>query len=127
MSIEIYLEAHPLSELAHYAPDPHAEAVSFDGVVRKHPYDEGKCLLIANPRDCDPAIMEFKIEDILGAEELPSPVDSKGTSLNLMRLWVKKGSFGIRYEPFEVDEPMKLARDSASIRERFMKTVSCRG
>jgi inorganic pyrophosphatase len=125
MSIESYLGGQPFTEIAAYKPDSHAAGIAFTGVLRKHPYDEDKCLLIADPSGCEPAILEFRVADVLGADERPSPVDEGGHSLQLVRLWIKKGSFGIRYEPFEVDEPVKKGSESQPIRERIMKTVRC--
>ena len=105
MSMKIYLEAEPLSEVQRYRGGQHTASVAYVGTLRKHPYDADKCLLISNPGELEPAIYEFRICDIEGADELPSPVDLSGKSRNLARLWVKKGSFGVRYEPFEVEEP----------------------
>jgi len=107
MSLQAYLEAEPLSAIQRYHGDAHQGAVPFVGTLRKHPYDDSRCLLISEPGEGEPAIYEFRIRDVAGADELPSPVDAKGTSRNLARLWVHKGSFGVRYEPFEVLEPPK--------------------
>ena len=105
MSATNYLEAEPLSEVQRYHGDKPSGAVAYVGTLRKHPYDAEKCLLISDPGEVEPAIYEFRICDIAGANELPSPVDLSGKSRNLVRLWVKKGSFGVRFEPFEVEEP----------------------
>jgi inorganic pyrophosphatase len=104
MSIKAYLESEPLSEISIYHGGNRQDSVAFVGTLRKHPYDEDKLLLISNPGESEPGIYEFRVGDVAGAEELPSPVDQSGKSRNLARLWVKKGSFGIRYEPFEVDD-----------------------
>ena len=123
MSIEAYLDAKPFTEIIPFRHDSHIEGVSFTGVLRKHPYDERKCLLIADPSGCEPAILEFRMEDVLGAEEMPSPVDSTGKNVQMLRLWIKKGSYGIRYEPFEVDDPLKTMSSSSHLHDRFLKTV----
>lgn len=121
MSLASYLEAKPFTEIIPFKHDSHNEGVSFTGVLRKHPYDEEKCLLIADPSGREPAILEFRVADVLGAEEMPSPVDEAGKNVQLHRLWIRKGSFGIRYEPFEVDNPVKAGNVSRQIHERFMR------
>ena len=125
MSIAEYLESEALTELVVYRSDTPQNAVSFVGTLRKHPYDEAKCLLIADPAGCEPAVFEFRTIDVLGAEELPSPVDELGQTRNLVKLWVKRGSFGIRYEPFEVDDPPKFIRESSHLRDRILKSARC--
>lgn len=125
MSIQAYLDAEPFSEMIRYRSAVPQNAVAFVGTLRKHPYDDEKCLLIADPAGCDPAIYEFKASDVLSAEELPSPVDELGQSRSLARLWVRKGSFGIRYEPFEVDDPPRRPGESGLLRDRLMKSVRC--
>jgi inorganic pyrophosphatase len=127
MSIRRYLDSQPFSEMIPYRADNASDCVAFVGALRKHPYDDEKCLLIAEPSGCDPAIFEFRIVDVLGADEMPSPVDEEGQSLSLVKLWIKRGSFGIRYEPFEVDEPIRRSNESAPIKQKFLKTVSCWG
>jgi inorganic pyrophosphatase len=117
------LEEEPLSELIRYKSGAPKNAVAFSGTLRKHPYDADKCLLLADPSSADrvsskqpgfapagfaPAILEFRKADVLGVEELASPVDESGHSRQVLRLWIKRGSLGVRYEPFEVDEPLRF-------------------
>jgi len=122
MSIKAYLEAEALSEIERWHGNPRGSGVAFVGTLRKHPYDEDKCLLISNPGESEPAIYEFKVADIVAAEELASPVDPDGTSRNLARLWVRRGSLGVRFEPFEVDEPIRPAGATSGLRAH--KTAS---
>jgi hypothetical protein len=102
------LEVEALSELIRYKSDRPKDAVSFSGTLRKHPYDEGKCILFADPSGKEPSILEFRKEDIKGVEELPSIVDETGHSRPVMRLWIRRGSLGVKYEPFEVDDPLRF-------------------
>jgi hypothetical protein len=102
------LEEEPLSELVRYKSGTPKDAISFSGTIRKHPYDEGMCILFAEPKGSEPAILEFRKADIVAVEELPSLVDETGHSRQLMKLWIHRGSLGVRYEPFEVDEPLRF-------------------
>jgi hypothetical protein len=125
MSISEYLKSEPLLEIVRYHPDNPHDAVAFIGTIRKHPYDEEKCLLIADPTGCEPAIYEFRKIDIQGLEELPSPVDETGQSRPLAKLWIRKKSFGIRYEPFEVDDPPRFPVESDRLHDHLMKHARC--
>ncbi len=123
MSVSEYLDSELLTDLVRYRSGTPQNAVAFVGTLRKHPYDEDKCLLIADPAGHNLAIYEFRAEDVLGADELPSPVDAAGQSRPLVKLWVKKGGYGIRYEPFEVDEPLRFPGESSRLRERIYKSA----
>lgn len=122
MSVETYLGAEPLSEIVRYRRERPRDAVAFTGTLRKHPYDREKCLLISDPSSRDAAIYEFRIADIYEADELPSPVDEAGHSRTLARLWVRRGSFALRYEPFEVDDPIRFPEESERLRASFMSS-----
>ncbi len=123
MSIREYLEAEPLTELVKYRSEPPKDAIPFIGTLRKHPYDEAKCLLIADPDGREPSVFEFRIADVVAVEELPSPVGETGQPRPLARLWLRRGSFGIRYVPFEVDEPLKSTGESPRLRASLEKNV----
>ena len=102
------LEVEPLSEVIRYRSGAPKDAVAFSGTLRKHPYDEGKCILFAEPKGSEPAILEFRKVDIKAVDELPSLVDETGHSRPFMKLWIRRGSLCIRYEPFEVDDPLRF-------------------
>lgn len=114
MTFPEQLEAENLSEIVRYVSGTPQDAVAFVGTLRKHPYDIGKCLLLSDAggtqnSSSQPAILEFRKQDVQGVEELASPVDESGSSRQLVKLWVHRGSRGIRYEPFEVDDPLRLS------------------
>lgn len=115
------LEVEPLSELVRYRPGSPAEAVAYSGTPRKHPYDEGRCILFAEGGSREPSILEFRKGDIVAVEEMPSIVDETGHSRPVRKLWIRKGSLGVRYEPFEVGETGR-ARDDA-VRARLHDRV----
>jgi inorganic pyrophosphatase len=50
---------------------------------------------------------EFIKEDISYFEELPNLVDPNGETVTMGRIWVKKGSLGIRCTPFIVEDTRK--------------------
>lgn len=77
-----------------------AENVSFAGSPRKHPYDPEKIILVADPYSTNTFYFEFEKGDIAYVEELPSVVDTDGTTLTMVRIWVKKGSVAVRCTPF---------------------------
>jgi hypothetical protein len=133
MSFIEHLEEEPLSEVIRYSSSAPQDAVPFTGTLRKHPYDPSKCILLADPKspdsepgraDSTPAILEFRKADVQGVEELASPVDESGASRQLMRIWVRRGSRGLRYEPFDVDEPLRF---SGTPRQREHVLSSPRG
>lgn len=110
MSIEKYLVTGKL-DLARYVPRQHlsADHVAFSGVPRKHPYDHDKLLLLADPFSTHAVFYEFNLADIAVVEELPNLVTESGESARIARVWVKKGSVGLRLEPFRVDDTASLA------------------
>jgi inorganic pyrophosphatase len=126
MSLTEYLESEPLSEIIRYQTEVPQDAVAFIGTLRKHPYDVEKCLLIGDAGDFEPAILEFRVADVAGMEELASPVDETGQSRSLAKLWVRRGSYGIRYEPFEVENPPRFHSDSSRLHERIMHAIGNR-
>ncbi len=114
MSIHKYLGTQPLYEIKKYdkRPDLLKEAVPFTGVVKKHPYDTEKLLLITEPFSSETGFYEFLLQDVLSYEEMPSISTESGESLFTMKLWIRKGSMGVQYHPFEVDEELRYLKDS---------------
>ncbi len=124
MSISAYLETAPLYEVVKYQRAIPKDAVSFVGSPRKHPYEEGKLILILDPRLEPPAIIEFKLSDIAAAEELASPVTERGEGVRMVKLWVRHGAMGVIHEPFEVKDGVQFAESSAELRERMIRSFS---
>ena len=117
MSFQAYLESGPFHEIIKYSQNSNFshENVAFTGSPRKHPYDDTKILLISDPFSSHTIFYEFKLKDISHIEELPQIVSEKGASLKLVKLWIKKGSLGLRYEPFYVEDTLNYLKDSDSI------------
>jgi len=116
----VYLEALPLKGIAKYSGGQPKNAVPFAGYPRQHPSEKSKLILVYEPLGSNPTVMEFKLDDVLSVEEVPSVVTEAGEGIPLIRLWIRKGAHGVILEPFEVDSPMKFATKSMEIRERFI-------
>jgi len=114
MSIRKYIETKPLNELIRYKGNPRyrKNALTFIGTARKHPYDNAKLLLITKPFSADTEFYEFRISDIVYYEEQPSIVTELGENLFMTKIWVRKGSFGVQYHPFEVADDLRFLKDS---------------
>lgn len=99
-----YLENLPIFEIERYEKHKHYRetCTPFTGTPRKHPYEEDKLILICNPYSPYTSFFEFKIDDIEGVEEEANLVTESGESVKNVRIWVRRGSTGLRYEPFEV-------------------------
>ncbi|MEW5814537.1 MAG: hypothetical protein AB1798_03950 [Spirochaetota bacterium] len=122
MSMKKYLETLPFFEITKY--DSHrkipADCVSFQGSPRKHPYDNEKMVLILEPFSSNTIFFEFYIKDIVSIEETPSIATESGQSLKMFKIWVKKGSFGLKYEPFEVADTLQFLKDSEILRQTIV-------
>lgn len=114
MSIREYLDTQPLYEIVKYdkRPDLLKDAVPFSGVIKKHPYDPAKLLLVSAPFSSQTEFYEFLIDDIISYEEMPGIATEDGESLFMFKIWVRKGSLGIKYHPFEVDDELHYLKDS---------------
>lgn len=76
--------------------------VSFEGTPRKHPSDKTKVILLTDPFSEKNTFFEFSLSAIDYIEELETISSEDGKSAVRMRLWIKKGSVGLKYEPFIV-------------------------
>ena len=60
-----YLEYLPLNKLAKYRDGPPKNGVPFMGYPQQHPTENNKLILVYEPLGKNPAILEFKVADIL--------------------------------------------------------------
>ena len=104
MNIEKFLERAKRFELEAYKrlPDLTLDHVAFSGAPQKHPHDEKKIILIVDPFSTQAFYYQFDMADIGGVEILPSLVTVEGDSVTMARVWVKKGSLGLKFFPFVV-------------------------
>lgn len=77
--------------------------IPFSGSPRKHPCEESRMILIADPFSDVTFFYEFNIEDIVFVEELPNIISINGESIPMVRVWVKKKSIALKCAPFIVD------------------------
>jgi hypothetical protein len=117
MSITSYLETLPLYKIVRYTGGAPKNGIPFIGYPRQHPSDKNKLILINDPLGENPRVMEFKIEDVLGAEEVHSAVTKSGDTAPLVKIWIRKGAHGVILEPFEVDDPIRFANKSRNTAE----------
>lgn len=114
MTIRSYLEKADYYQIKKYSSHSNfsKECVAFSGAPRKHPHEPDKLILISDPFSSNTIFFEFKIDDIEHIEELPNIVSETGEGLKMVKIWVKKGSLGLKYEPFVVEDTLRYLRDT---------------
>lgn len=119
-----YLESLPINKIAKYPDGPPKNGVPFTGYPQQHRTEKNKLILIYDPLGNNPAILEFKLDDILHVEEVHSAVTEKGEGVPLIKLWIRRGARAILLEPFEVDDSVSFPEVRREQKERFMKQQS---
>ena len=77
------------------------KVLSFSGSLRPH-YNPNMVLLLTHPPESSGKIYEFRLEDILYAQDLPSIIRPGGVTVEKTRLWVRRVSTAMRMQPFRV-------------------------
>jgi len=85
-------------------------AVAFTGSPRANT-EPGKVLLISDPFSQQAFVYEFRALDIVYVEEAPALVMEDGTSVSMVRLWVRKGATALRLMPFHVQDTSHALND----------------
>jgi inorganic pyrophosphatase len=119
-----YLEYLPSNKIARYTKGHPKDGIAFTGYPQQHPAEKNKLILVYDPMGESPAVLEFKIDDILFAEDLPQAVTEKGEGIPLVKLWVRRGAHGMLLEPFEVDDSVHFLEMRRRQKESFANTVS---
>ena len=119
-----YLEYLPLNKIAKYSEGHPRNAIAFTGYPQQHPAEKHKLILVYEPMGENPAILEFKVDDVLYVEDLPQVVTEKGEGVPLVKIWIRKGAHGMLLEPFEVDESVRFLELRREQKERFAKQAS---
>jgi hypothetical protein len=112
----------PLSGIAKYTGEKTKDSLPFVGYPRQHPSDKNCIILVYDPLGISPTVMEFKINDVLFVEDIPSAVTESGEGIPMIKLWIRRGAHGVILEPFEVNNPIQFTAKSREIRERFLGT-----
>ena len=115
-----YLEMLPLSSIAKYAKGQPMDGISFTGYPRAHPSEKSKLILVYDPLGAEPVVLEFKLDDILCVDEVPSAVTEAGEGVPMIKLWIRRGAVGMILEPFEVNDNLKFSRKIQAIKERIL-------
>jgi hypothetical protein len=119
-----YLEMLPVSSIAKYAKGKPGDGIPFTGYPRAHPSEKNKLILVNDPLGPEPVVLEFKLDDVLFVEEIPSAVTEEGEGVPMVKLWIQRGAVGVVIEPFEVDEPIQFANKVQKIKERILRTAN---
>jgi inorganic pyrophosphatase len=117
-----YLEMLPLNGIAKLSKGQPNDGVPFAGYPRAHPSEKNKLILVNDPLGPEPVVLEFKLDDVLFVEEIPSAVTEAGEGVPLVKLWIKRGSVGMILEPFEVNDPVQFAGKVREIKERILQS-----
>lgn len=80
------------------------EAVPYIGQPKQHEADPDKIFLRLNPLSSNGAILEFKTEDVVFAENVKTVSQKDGAAFQIAKIWIRKGSIGIKLEPFSVQD-----------------------
>jgi len=117
-----FLEMLPLSGIAKYSGGQPKNGLPFAGYPRQHPSEKNKLILVNDPLGPGPTVLEFKLDDVLFVEEIPSAVNEAGEGVPMVKLWIRKGAFGVILEPFEVNDPVQFSAKVKEVRERFLQS-----
>jgi inorganic pyrophosphatase len=101
----------PLTLISEYQIEPYRSsperlkhmAVMFTGSPRSG-NQPGRVVLLNDPGSGQSFFYEFRTGDILYAEEAPSLALPDGSTVSMVRLWVKKGATALRVIPFHVQD-----------------------
>jgi hypothetical protein len=83
-------------------PDFLETHASFEGTPKKHSTDKSRVILVTDPFSDRGLLYEFPISAVSFIEEIETVSSEDGRSAPRVRLWIRKGAVGFRYEPFIV-------------------------
>ena len=78
-------------------------AVAFTGSLR-YSGDADKVLLLSDPLSQQAFFYEFRAADVLYGEEQPSVSMPDGSTVAMVRIWVRKGADALKIVPFHVQD-----------------------
>ena len=116
-----YLESLPINKITKYSEGHQKSAIPFKGYPKQHPTEKNKIVLIYDPLGSSPAVLEFKLDDVVHAEEVSQAVTEQGEGIPLVKLWIRRGAHGMFLEPFEVGESVRFKEVRREVKERFTR------
>ncbi|MCL2232142.1 MAG: hypothetical protein FWB99_03595 [Treponema sp.] len=116
-----YLESLPINKITKYSEGHQKSAVPFKGYPKQHPTEKNKIVLIYDPLGSSPAILEFKLDDVVHVEEVSQAVTEQGEGIPLIKLWIRRGAHGMFLEPFEVSDSVRFKEVRQEVKERFTR------
>lgn len=78
------------------------EAVPYVGHPKQSASEPHKIFLRLNPLSSNGALLEFKTEDIVFAENIEAVANKNGETFQIYNIWIRAGSIGIKLEQFLV-------------------------
>jgi hypothetical protein len=118
---DTYLEFLPHNKIIKYPGSTPKNGTCFTGYPQQHPTDKNKIILVYDPLGEIPAVLEFKLDDVLYVEDTQQAVTEKGEGIPLVKLWIRRGARGMLLEPFEVNDSLDFLEMRLALRERFTK------
>ncbi len=80
------------------------EAIPFIGQPKQSKTDPDKVYVRLNPLTSNGALLEFKTKDVVYAENVKTVSQKNGDVFQIVKIWIRKGSIGIKLEPFSVHD-----------------------
>ncbi len=97
------IEDMKLQDLQQYDFEEAARnAICFIGTPFKNPSRKDKVVLTPSAFGLNKVFYEFDVKDVVKWEEIDKIVDNKGNTLPVIKLYIKKNSNALKYEPFRV-------------------------
>lgn len=80
------------------------EAIPFIGQPKHNKSTPNKVYIRLNPLTSNGALLEFKTDDVVYAENVKTVSQKDGSMFQIVKIWIRKGSIGIKLEPFSVHD-----------------------
>ena len=78
------------------------EAVPYVGHPKQSASEPDKIFLRLDPLSSNGALLEFKTEDVVFAENVETVANKAGETFQIYKVWIRTGSIGIKFEQFIV-------------------------
>ena len=91
------------------------EAIPYYGQLKRNKVDPDKVFLRIDPTGGQNVLLEFKTSDVIFVEDVKTVTGTDGGAAQISKLWIKKGSIGIKLEPFSVSDLSNAFSDMYSL------------